>query len=190
MAEPYVIALAGGSASGKSTLVEALRDRLGETLTVVSMDRYMRKDDPSGPSFFFSLTQSVTFDFNRPDSTDNAAIRRAIEAATSPVVIVEGLMALAAPEIRDRADLRIFLELDADVRAIRRMERDIRTGRGGGNPTTIAAYYVESARVGHRLFVEPSREYAHLILRGDRPVAELASLIQTLISVRFRPAEI
>lgn len=97
------------------------------------------------------------------------------------VIVVEGLMTLAVPEIRERLDLRLFVELDADERALRRLLRDMAGSRGNGDPAFIARYYRECARVGHARHVEPSRVHADLILRGDAPAGRSAALVAAVI---------
>jgi uridine kinase len=83
-------------------------------------------------------------------------------------------MVLHAPEIRELLDLRVFVELDADLRALRRMLRNMERGQ---EPKFIAEYYIESARVGHERFVEPSKLYADFILRGDTDFERAANLL-------------
>ena len=76
-------------------------------------------------------------------------------------------MAFHVPEIRERLDLRIFIDLEADLRALRRLLRDMNGGRGSTDPAWIATYYRECARVGHNAYIEPSKVHADLTLRGD-----------------------
>ncbi len=181
----FVVAIAGGSASGKSTLAEAIVPTLSDrAVELIPMDRFMRRGDPAAPRFFFRFQGADTFDANHPESTDNAAAAAAIADSAADVVLVEGLMTLAVPEIRESADLLVFVDLDADIRAMRRMERDIRTGRSGGDPALIAAYYIECARVGHARYVEPSKSHADVIVRGDGDLVPMAGLLADLIRVR------
>ena len=99
-------------------------------------------------------------------------------------LIVEGLMALHVEEIRKRLDMRVFIELEADVRALRRLLRDMNGGRGSTDPQWIATYYQECARVGHNAYVEPSRVYADLIVRGDADFARVAPLLAGAIAAQ------
>jgi len=181
--ESFVIAIAGGSASGKSTLAEALCAHL-RTFTScdhVAMDRHMRRTDELAPHFLFSFTGERTFNANDPESVDNLAVLAVVEASDAQVVIVDGLMALASEEIRSRAALKVFVDLDADIRAVRRVERDIRTGRSGGDPALIAAYYLECARIGHEKYVQPSKAFADLIVRGDASLDRTVELLSRLV---------
>ena len=97
-------------------------------------------------------------------------------------------MALHNAEIRERCDLRIFVELEADIRALRRLLRDMSGVRGNSDPQFIVTYYRECARVGHERYVEPSRRRADLILRGDaglnRTVPMVAAIILDLLHSR------
>ncbi|MCX6382401.1 MAG: hypothetical protein NT023_23480 [Armatimonadetes bacterium] len=93
-------------------------------------------------------------------------------------------MTLHVEEIRSRLDLRLFMELDADVRAVRRIWRDMSGARGNTDPKFIGTYYLECARVGHALYVEPSRVHADLILRGDADFQRTVPLVMAVIRDR------
>ena len=186
-----VVGIAGGSAAGKTTLAEALIAALGEEAPpkhaeVLHMDRYALADRAAGPSFVFSGTGERLFNMNHPDAFDTPRLLADIEARSRAddapdVLIVEGLMVLHEGALRQRMGLRLFLELDADERALRRMLRDMAGGRASRDPQFIAAYYRESARVGHALYVEPSRVHADLILRGDADFARQARMVAGVI---------
>lgn len=192
-----MVGIAGGSASGKSTLAGALASAVGEGLgrgcAVLPADRYMYRDTVRGPSFVSPTTGALMFNANHPDSVDWGQLLAQLEDYHGPdgpdVVLVEGLMVLAEPRVRERLDLRLFVELDADERALRRMLRDMQGGRGNGDPAGIATYYRECARVGHALYVEPSRAHADLILRGDADWERLRPLLLALVADRLAAAE-
>lgn len=180
-----VIGIAGGSASGKSTLARALAESLTERLKQVetlAMDRYVREDRVAGPHFVSPMTGERLFDWNHPDAYDlgrllaDVAVRASAQDAPD-VLLVEGLMALHFPDLRRRFALLLFLDLDADVRALRRLLRDMAGGRVSRDPEFIARYYLECARVGHARFVEPSRAHADLVLRGDADFTRLTPLL-------------
>ena len=188
----FIVGVAGGSASGKSTFVAALVQALAEgepplCAQVINTDRYFRQRDSDGPTI--ALPNGEThFDYNRPDSVDNARLaadldRLSREAQAPDVLLVEGLMLLYVPEIRERLDLRLFVELDADERALRRLLRNL----AAKNPVDLGAgqwiadYYNASARLGHLRYVEPSRVYADLILRGDADFARTASMVAAVV---------
>ena len=112
-----------------------------------------------------------------------------LQQADGPnVILLEGLMVLQVAAVRERSDLRLFVELDADERALRRMLRDMSGIRGIADPAGIATYYRECARVGHAQFVEPSRVYADLIVRGDADWERLRPLLLAVIDARLAHA--
>ncbi|HEV2471593.1 MAG TPA: hypothetical protein VGS41_02940 [Chthonomonadales bacterium] len=186
-----LVAIAGGSASGKTTLAKAISEELagrGARVEVTGMDRYFYRGAP-GPTFISPTTGEEMPNNNHPDSADNARLLQDIDAlvaseAAPDVVIVEGLMALHIRALRERTDLRLFVELEEDVRALRRLLRDMGGGRGNRDPHFIAAYYRECAKPGHAQYVEPSRIYADFILRGDADFARVAQMLGRMILAR------
>src|ERR1700712_389762 len=112
-----IIGIAGGSASGKSTLAQALGEALTERLKQVetlAMDRYVREDRAAGPHFVSASTGERLFDFNHPDACDLIRLitdmDRRISAPDAPdVILVEGLMALHFPDLRQHFGLRLFV---------------------------------------------------------------------------------
>jgi uridine kinase len=183
--KPIVVGIAGGSASGKTTIATALRGQLeaaGERVDVLATDPYMHHDLDRGPTFRAKATGALTFDCNQPESVDWAAVLRDLDERLTAsdavdVLLVEGMMVLQLDEVRERLDLRLFVELDADERALRRLLRDMSSTRGLDDPVEIAAYYLESAKVGHAQWVEPSRVHADLILRGDASIERIGPLL-------------
>ena len=172
-----LVGIAGGSASGKTTFTAALKSHFDVEyaelrVEIVGMDRYFYRGAPGGPLFVSPSSGETLPNNNHPNSADNDRLISDLKLLVSQddapdVVILEGLMALHMPELREILDLKIFIELDADIRALRRLLRDTKGGRGSTDPEWIATYYRECARVGHNQYVEPSREYADLIIRGD-----------------------
>jgi uridine kinase len=192
-----VVGIAGGSASGKTTFTAALLRELTEgahplRVEAFSLDKYFYRGAPGGPLFVSPSTGETLPDNNHPNSADNARlvadldIRRSAPDAPE-VLLLDGLMLLHIPEIRERLDLRVFIELDADIRALRRLLRDMNGSRGSTDPNWIATYYRECARVGHAAYVEPSRAHADLIIRGDSDFARTAPLLAAVIRDRVAP---
>lgn len=187
----YVVGIAGGSASGKTTFSRALNlalihSRPSLRVEIVGMDRYFYRGAAGGPTFVSPSSGDTMPDNNHPDSADNMRLVADINtlrlAPDAPdVILVEGLMCLHVPELRQCLNLRLFLELDDDERALRRLLRDMSGGRGSADPAFIAAYYRECARVGHARYVEPSRVHADLILRGDGDFTRTASMVTAII---------
>ncbi len=187
MARSVVVGIAGGSASGKTTFANALVDALhiqgaGLGVELTGMDKYFYRNAPGGPRFVSPTTGEDLPDNNHPDSADNARLVADLDARLAApdapdVLIVEGLMTLYVEAVRARLNIGVFVELEADIRALRRLLRDMNGGRGSADPAWIAAYYRECARVGHNTYVEPSRAYADLIVRGDADFARVAPLV-------------
>jgi uridine kinase len=184
-----VAGIAGGSASGKSSFTRALTDVLksgGIEPYILGMDSYFYRGAPGGPRLTLPSTGEDLPDNNHPNSADNVRLvadldKLSVDPDGPAVIIVEGLMALHVEEIRSRLDVRLFIELDADVRALRRLLRDMSGARGTTDPAWIATYYRECARIGHMKYVEPSRAHADLIVRGDSDFARTAPMVAAVI---------
>lgn len=189
----FAVAIAGGSASGKSTFSDALLHRLAGRLRVerISTDAYFYPPAEL-PRFYSPTTGQDMPDCNRPDSIDSARLIRDLDvrrqAQDRPdVLVVEGLMVLHLAALRQRADLRLFVELEGEVRALRRLVRNLGHAYDpvlSTDARSIANYYLESARVGHDQYVEPSRVHADWILRGDGDFNHLSGLVADLILAR------
>lgn len=186
-AKTCVVGIAGGSASGKTSLTRALMGFFeAQTpdvqVEMLSSDAFFRVDKTQGPTFVSPSTGVSQFNYNHPDALDCEQLLASIAARCTSkdaphILCVEGLMVLHIPEVRELLDVRVFVELEADVRALRRLLRDMKGGRVSTDPEFIATYYLESARVGHELFVEPSRVYADLIVRGDADFERVTPLL-------------
>ena len=164
---PYIIGIAGGTASGKSTLARKLVEDLAELrVTVIGMDKYFRADKPVHRA---PLTGQEWPDFNSPDSfhldqlvTDLDAL---VSAPGAPdVVVIEGLMTLQHEPLRERLHLRVFVDAPADERIVRRLRRNM--AERGLSFEEIAAYYLQAVRFRHEEFVEPTRWFADVIING------------------------
>ena len=183
MTPPLVVGIAGGSGSGKSTVVEALvRGFAPEPVVHLPHDRYYRDLADLPPE------ARARENFDHPDALETSLLVRHLDQlrAGRPVVppsydfarherrpgvepvgparlvIVEGVLVLAEPALRERVDLRVFVDADADLRLARRLARD-RTERGRST-ASILEQYEATVRPMHLAFVEPSRHHAHLVL--------------------------
>jgi uridine kinase len=192
---PFIVGIAGGSASGKSTFTDALLQTLQTLhpdLHIVDLhtDRYFRVGTPDMPTFVSPSSGKTMPDFNHPDTIDSARLIADIDAlingeAPPDAIVVEGHFVLHFEDLREHLDLSLFVELDADARALRRMVRNLAHHGDPLNehtPETIAAYYLESAKVGHERYIEPSRRHADLILRGDGELQKIAPMVAAVIA--------
>jgi len=186
-----VVGIAGGSASGKTTFTAALkasfeRDFPDVKLEAFGMDRYFYRGAAGGPVFVSPTSGESLPNNNHPNSADNARLIADLETKrTAPeapdLIIVEGLMTLHLDDLRTLLDIKLFIELEADIRALRRLLRDMNGGRGNTDPHWIATYYRECAREGHNAYIEPSRVHADLIIRGDSDFDKTAPMVAAAI---------
>ena len=145
---PIIVGIAGGSASGKSTLTRALAEMLQQYhVIVINADRYMRKniDDPDTPTFYSPSSGTTMFDANHPNSINWTAMLYDLDALLKgterpEVLLIEGHLLFCEQRVRERLHIRIFIELDADERALRRMLRDMQGGRTSREPVFIDIY--------------------------------------------------
>ncbi len=168
LSKPLVVGIAGGSASGKTTLANRLAETLGDLqVHVMHMDRYFR---PVKPKIVAPITRVVYDDHNHPDSFDLQQLVRDLDALLNvdfapQVIIIEGLMTLHDDAIRSRLDLGIFLDAQSDERIVRRLKRNLVRG---GDFDQIATFFLDTVRYRHQEFVEPSRWHADIVLNGSK----------------------
>ncbi len=195
-----VVGIAGGTASGKTTVVEQIVDALGEErVCVLACDHYYR--DLSA----LPLSARKDYNFDHPDAMDqglilshirslkegqevarpcysfSASVRidKTVPLYPAPVLIVEGILALAIDSFRDEYDLGIYVDSADDLRLIRRIERDTQE-RGRSLEETLSRY-LRWVRPMHEAFVWPSMRKADLIVRNHRdPSAAIRLLIKAL----------
>lgn len=198
-----MLGISGGSGSGKTSLTRALQRAVGvDACSVIDHDSYYRdlSDRP------LSARERVNFD--HPDSLDNellaehlAKIQRG-EQVLRPVydfathtrttetkrveprelVIVEGILVLAVPALRRLVDLSVYVDAPADVRALRRAQRDV--GERGRTVASVVRQYFDTVRPMHARFVEPAKRAADLVLDWQRSPEEQSQTV--LAQVRAR----
>ena len=186
----YVIGIAGGSGSGKSTFAARLAEQFPDTVALVSCDNYYRAhhDIPleerrllnydAPEALEFDLMVSHLKALKRGEAVDCpvydfALHNRSEEIVTiqpKPVIIVDGILILSDPALRETFDLKIYVDADADERILRRAKRDMETR--GRKIDDITAQYLSTVKPMHEQYVEPSKKYADLIVVGGmNPVA-------------------
>ena len=201
---PFAVAVAGGSGSGKTSLTRALVDALGvERCAVLDHDSYYR--DLS----HLPMAQRAEVNFDHPDSLENdllaahmaslragEAVQRPVydfathtrTAATTrveprPIVLCEGILLLAVPALRSAFDLRVYVDTPPDVRALRRVQRDI--VERGRTVQSVVHQYMQSVRPMHERFVEPARATADLVLGWQHTPAEWAATVVATLRGRM-----
>lgn len=180
---PLVIGVAGGSGSGKTTVVRRIMDALGDSdVTVVEHDRYYR-DHPE-----LRLEERAALNYDHPNALDTdlmvehvRALREGLtvhlpvydfalharKAETTPVrpgaaLIIEGILIFTDKALRSLMDVKVFVDTDADTRFIRRLQRDV--AERGRTTSSVIDQYLNTVKPMHLEFVEPSKRYADLII--------------------------
>jgi uridine kinase len=189
---PFLIGIAGGTGSGKTTVANAIVRRVGEErIAILSHDSYYRD--------FVDLPKDLLErqNFDHPDSLESELLARHLKAlkrgmvVETPiydfkvhrrasetrrveprkVILVDGILIYAEPELRKIFDVKIYVDTDADIRLIRRLKRDI--AERGRTVESVVKQYESTVRPMHLEFVEPSKRYADLIVPegGENMVA-------------------
>lgn len=181
--QSVVLGVAGGTGSGKTTVARAILRAVGpDRIAFLAQDSYYRDVEWESPE------QLLRHNFDHPSALDEVLLtahlralkagepvevpvydfvahRRTGETLTvqpRPVVLVEGILLLAEPEVRDLLDFKIYVDTDPDVRLIRRLRRDI--AERGRSMDDVLRQYLETVRPMHLEFVEPSKRWADVIV--------------------------
>ena len=186
----YVIGIAGGSGSGTSTFAARLREQFPDSVALISCDNYYRAHDDipleerrllnydAPEALEFDLMVSHLRALKRGEAVDCPVYDFALHNRSDkilridprPVIIVDGILILSDPALRETFDLRIYVETDADERILRRARRDMEVR--GRKIDDIMAQYLTTVKPMHEQYVEPSKKHADLILNGGmNPVA-------------------
>ncbi|MDO5033703.1 MAG: uridine kinase [Eubacteriales bacterium] len=194
---PYLVGIAGGSASGKTTIIKRLKDIFQDDITLISHDYYYWAHDD------LSLEERARLNYDHPQAfetnqliRDLASLKRgqAVEVpiydftlhtrrkeklriAAKPVILVEGILILEESKLRDLFDLKVFVDTDADERLLRRIVRD--TKERGRSLESVLQQYMTTVKPMHEEFVEPSKKYADVIIpRGGENAPAVRMLVE------------
>jgi uridine kinase len=179
-----VLAVAGGTASGKSTLAEALARRHPETVGLLHLDDfYVPAHDPLRGVRTRSASGAETLDWNHPGSIDETAVAEAVDAMAQGgrrrLAVVEGLFALTLPSVVSRATWRVYVDTPDDIRLARKILRKIEVF--GQDPGLSLRNYLQTGRERHAEYVAPSRDRADLVLDGTVPEGDLLDAVTLLV---------
>ena len=182
MKKPFIVTIAGGSGSGKSTFAQALVEQLTPMkVSVISTDTFFKRG--ALPKMVSPRSGQVLDDWNSPESISieglMEALRTQIDEKEHDVIIVEGIGALYFQELLDIADLKLFMDLDVDERMYRRIKRNMVTR--GLSMEEIADYFLDAAKHSEAKNFLPTTRNADLIIHGDRDFARIAGMIATII---------
>ena len=193
-----IIGIAGGTGSGKTTLTRRLRDHFGANeVSVINHDSYYKRHDE------LPYSERRKLNYDHPDSFDTGLLvehlhellagrcvkvpvydysvhnrsDRTVRVCPAPVIIVEGILIFASPELCDMMDLKVFVDTDADVRILRRIVRDVKDR--GRTLDSVVNQYLTTVKPMHEQFVEPSKRKADLIVpEGGKNAVALDMLIK------------
>ena len=191
-----VIGIAGGTGSGKTTLMNNLIQRFGDVVTVLSHDNYYKRrdeltyeersrinyDEPDALEtdlmayHLDKLRHGEAIDCPVYDFTQHNRSNDTIRIVPKKVIIVEGILIFENEELRNLMDIRIFVDTDADVRLCRRIKRDV--NKRGRTLESVLQQYQETVKPMHEKYVEPSKKYANLVvLEGGKNYVALDMII-------------
>ncbi|APG59111.1 uridine kinase [Christiangramia salexigens] len=199
-----IIGIAGGTGSGKTTVVNQIIDELkNEEVDVISQDSYY--NDTSHLSMEdrkkinFDHPKSIDFELlaqhlrelrsgktiNQPvySFVDHNRTPETVEIQPRKVVIVEGILILTHPEIRELFDIKIYVHADSDERLIRRLKRDI--ADRGRDLDEVLWRYQTTLKPMHQQFIEPTKEFADIIIPTNRYNTVAVDIVQTIIKDRL-----
>ena len=199
MNDILVIGIAGGTGSGKTTLMDNLVKRFGDDVTVLSHDNYYRRrddmtmeerqnvnyDEPAALETDLMVKhldklrhgeaiECPVYDFTQHNRSD-----KTITIVPKRVIIVEGILIFEDDALRDLMDIRIFVDTDADVRLGRRILRDVE--ERGRTLQSVLDQYQTTVKPMHEMYVEPSKKHAHLVVpEGGRNFVALDMILSRI----------
>ena len=180
--EIMVIGIAGGTGSGKTTLMDNLISHFQGNVTVLSHDNYYKRHDE------LTYEERTKVNYDEPNALETDLMARHLDILRNggsidcpvydfsthnrsektiridpkPVIIVEGILIFENQELRDLMDIRIFVDTDADVRLCRRIKRDVEAR--GRSLDSVLTQYQETVKPMHERYVEPSKKFANLVV--------------------------
>lgn len=199
MAKPIVIGIAGGSASGKTSVAHALCETFENRVVLLQQDSYYKHSD-------LPFAQRKLINYDHPDAFDHDLLvqhlnqliqRHAIDVPVydyadhnrtnqtrhvepQDVIILEGILVLADPALRALMDVKLFVDTDADVRVLRRIQRD--TQARGRSLNSVIDQYLTTVRPAYLEFIEPTKRFADVIIPEGGQNRVAIDLVRTKIA--------
>lgn len=186
----YIISICGGSGSGKTTFADKVIKSVDQEVSILHMDSYYLSKPPKDLK-----TSSGHPNFDHPDAFDwsllkkhlvmlktgkeinspqydfkkNSRLKSSVRIKSTKVVLFEGIFTLYQEEIRNICDINVFLHVEADIRFIRRLHRDIEE-RGRSLDSVITQYY-ETVRPMYQKYLDPQRQFADFVVGEETDIA-------------------
>ena len=194
--EILVIGIAGGTGSGKTTLMDNLITRFQGDVTVLSHDNYYKRHDE------LTYEERTKLNYDEPAAMETDLMARHLDILRNggsidcpvydfsaynrsdatiridpkPVIIVEGILIFENEELRNLMDIRIFVDTDTDVRLCRRIKRDVE--KRGRSLDSVLTQYQNTVKPMHERYVEPSKKYANLVVpEGGKNLVALDMIV-------------
>lgn len=205
MNKSVIIGIAGGSASGKTTVAQRLKKTFEETNSVI----IIRQDDYYKDQSHLTMDERIKTNYDHPLAFDNDLLVKQLDQLANgipvekpiydfvnhtrsakteivepaDVIVLEGLFVLESEFIRNRLDIKLFVDTEADIRFIRRLKRDV--NERGRTLDHVITQYTTTVKIMHSLFIEPSKRYADLIIpeggRNEVAIDLLTTKISSII---------
>lgn len=184
--KPYIIGIAGGSGSGKSTFAGRLKDAFPDHISLISCDNYylphddiplaqralLNYDAPEALEFDLMVRHLEQLKNGKPamcpvyDFTRHTRSNQVTEIPPRPIILIDGILIFHDPALRSCMDLKIYVETDADERILRRARRDmIERGR---DLDSVIHQYLTTVKPMHNTYVNPTKVFADIILNGGK----------------------
>ncbi|MCI8853388.1 MAG: uridine kinase [Lachnospiraceae bacterium] len=182
MEEICVVGIAGGSASGKTTIVQKIKEFFGNDIVVISHDSYYKAHDE------LPYEERCKLNYDHPDAFDTDRmvedvkrlksgrtveipvydfsiynrVHETLRVEPKRVIIVEGILILDSLKLRELMDIKVYVDTDADERLMRRLKRDM--AQRARSVESVLSQYAQTVKPMHEQFVEPSKKYADIII--------------------------
>lgn len=199
-----ILGIAGGTGSGKTTVVKQILNELPEAeVTVISQDSYYKRND------HMTYQERCGINFDHPNAIDfdlliehisqlkngnvidqpiysfvtHNRVQDTLKTHPKKVIIVEGILIMTKRELRDLLDIKVFVHADSDERLIRRLKRDIQ--ERGRDINEVLERYQSTLKPMHEEFIEPTKSYADLIIPNDTYNNVAIDIVRTVINERL-----
>lgn len=200
--KPIIIGISGGSGSGKSTVALGLKEHYGDRLTVVHYDDYYKNVEEG--------VDATDVNFDHPDQVDRELFRKDIiklsqgstinkpmydfathscvgyeDVEPNDIILIDGIFTLYDDKLNQQIDIKVFVDMDADLRILRRLQRDIK--ERGRDVDSIIDQYIKTVKHSHYLYIAPQKWKADLVIPNNvvREVPKIEEVI-VLINAKLK----
>lgn len=200
--EICIVGIAGGSASGKTSIIKKLKKIFKDEILMIGHDYYYWNNDD------LSMEERKKLNYDHPKSFETEKLiedlkslkkghsvclpiydytihtrkKETLKVSPKPVIIVEGILILENKDLRDLMDIKVYVDVDSDIRLIRRLLRD--TKERGRSVDSVLTQYLNTVKPMHEEFIEPSKKHADIIIpRGAENIPAVNMLVEHLKSL-------